>query len=104
MAYLIFTTARGRELGRRSLEGPMVIGRSPDCEVCVHDILLSRRHCQIEPDGSNWVIADLVSKNGTFLNGQKIGRHVLSDGEALRIGKTVVTFCVGTMKVSGGAA
>jgi len=82
----------------------MVIGRSRDCEVCVHDILLSRRHCQIEQDGENWVISDLVSKNGTYLNGQEIGRHVLGDGEALRIGKTIVTFCVGTMKVRGGAA
>jgi hypothetical protein len=104
MAYLIFTTARGRELGRRPLEGPMVIGRSRDCEVCVHDILLSRRHCQIEPAGPNWVVSDLMSKNGTFLNGQEIGRHMLGDGEALRMGKTIVTFCAGTLEVRGGAA
>lgn len=104
MAYLIFTTARGRELGRRSLEGPIVIGRSPDCEICVHDILLSRRHCQIEQDGSNWVLSDLVSRNGTYLGGQEIGRHVLSDGDALRIGKTVLTYRMGTMPVRGGRA
>jgi pSer/pThr/pTyr-binding forkhead associated (FHA) protein len=83
----------------------MVIGRSPECEVCIHDILLSRRHCRIEQEGREWVVADLVSKNGTYLNGQEIGRHVLSDGEAVRIGKTVITFRVGVLpRERGGAA
>ena len=104
MAYLIFTTARGRELGRRAVKGPTVIGRSPDCEVCVHDILLSRWHCRVEPQGRGWQLTDLASKNGTFINGREIGRHVLSDGDAVRIGKTVMTFCVGVLTSSRGGA
>ena len=44
--------------------------------------------------GRDWVVTDLVSKNGTYLDGQEIGRHLLSDGESVRIGNTVITFCV----------
>ncbi len=92
MAYIIFTV-RGRELGRRQLTGPLVIGRSPECDVCVHDILLSRQHCSFEPVADGWAVLDLQSKNGTFIGTREIGRHVLTDGESVRIGKTMLTFC-----------
>src|SRR6185437_15506415 len=106
MAYLTFTTVRGRELGQRPLKGAVVIGRSPECEICIHDILLSRRHCQIEQDGSRWIVLDLMSKNGTFFGPREIGRHELSDGDSIRVGKTVVKFCAGKMAATkqGGAA
>ena len=42
MAYLIFSTFKGRELARKTLRVPLVVGRSPECDICVHDILLSR--------------------------------------------------------------
>src|SRR5580704_1281 len=105
MAYLTFTTVRGRDLGQRALEGTAVIGRSTECDICVHDILLSRRHCQLEKEGSRWVLIDLMSKNGTFMGAREIGRHELSDGDSIRIGKTVMKFCAGKMarKMSGGA-
>ena len=105
MAYLIFKV-KGRELGRRQLQGPLVIGRSTECDVCVHDILLSRQHCRFEPEAGGWVLVDLASKNGTFLDKREVGRHALSDGESVRIGKTTVTFCAGKIvpPVSGGRA
>ena len=40
MAYLVFNV-KGRELGRRPLDERLVIGRSPDCDVCVHDIVVA---------------------------------------------------------------
>jgi pSer/pThr/pTyr-binding forkhead associated (FHA) protein len=98
MAYLIFTTLKGRELARQTLYGPLVVGRSPECDVCVHDILLSRKHCQFEPEGAGWTLTDLASKNGTFLNNMEVGRHRLKDGETVNIGKTAVTFCAGKME------
>ena len=94
MAYLTFHV-KGRELGRRQLEGPLVIGRSADCDVCVHDILLSRRHCQFEPAGSGWAVIDLASKNGTYRASKPIDRFMLNDGEELRIGKTTIRFSAG---------
>ena len=96
MAYLIFS-AKDREVGRRALEETLVVGRAPDCNVSIHDILLSRRHCQIVRVGSGWAVEDLGSKNGTRVGGQKIARHPLTDGTIIRIGKTLVTFRAGKL-------
>src|SRR5947208_2146451 len=101
MAYLVFS-AKGQDLGKRPLAGPTVIGRSPECDVSVRDILLSRRHCQLEQTPDGWVIADLGSKNGTFVSGQPVTRHALRDGDTINLGQTLVTFRAGQM--NGAAA
>jgi pSer/pThr/pTyr-binding forkhead associated (FHA) protein len=100
MAYLIFHS-KGRELGRRLLQGPLVIGRSPECDVCVHDILLSRRHCRIEPRGGGWRVIDLNSRNGTHLGGKCIQRERLSDGTVIGVGKATITYRAGAFAPVG---
>jgi len=94
MPYIVLAEGE-REIDRRELSGPIVIGRSPECDISVRDILLSRRHCAIEPFGSYWVIADLGSKNGTLHKGHRIARHVLAEGEVLRMGKIQLCFRAG---------
>jgi predicted component of type VI protein secretion system len=94
MAYLIFADRKG-ELARHELGGPITIGRSPDCTVVVRDVLLSRRHCQIEPLLDRWVVSDLGSKNGTFVDEQRIDRKTLDDGDVIRIGRTNVCYRAG---------
>jgi predicted component of type VI protein secretion system len=91
MAYVI-VFHKDREVARRPLEGPMVIGRSTECDLPVHDILLSRRHCRIEPDGDTWTIADLGSKNGTRIGGTPVFKLPLTDRDVIRMGKTAVRF------------
>jgi pSer/pThr/pTyr-binding forkhead associated (FHA) protein len=91
MPYIVLAE-KDREIDRRELSGPLVLGRSPDCDVAVRDILLSRHHCAIEPLGSYWVVADLGSKNGTWLRGHRITRHVLAEGEVLKMGKIQLCF------------
>jgi hypothetical protein len=102
-AYLIFTT-KGKEFGRRPLGGPVVVGRSPECDISVRDILLSRQHCRIEPEGSSWALIDLQSKNGTRVGSQPITRHTLHDGDVIRIGKTSATFRSGAFIPSAGGS
>lgn len=97
MAYVVFTS-HDEELDRRELSGKLVIGRSPECDVAIRDILLSRRHCQIERTDAGWVVLDLGSKNGTFLNGHKITRHRLEDGDVLRIGRCKGLFRAGAFE------
>src|SRR5438552_5122298 len=96
MAYLIFT-ANGEEFDRRELTAPAVVGRAPDCEISVPDIMLSRHHCRLEPAGpdDDWRIVDLHSRNGTFLRGRAITTHEPDDGEELRLGRTRITFVAG---------
>lgn len=91
MAYIVVADRNG-EVDRRELKRPLVIGRAPDCDVVIRDILLSRRHCTIEPMGDQWIIADLGSKNGTFVQGQPITRHLLSEGDVVQIGRSKLCF------------
>lgn len=102
MAYLVFSSAKGEEIGRRRLEPsePLTVGRSGDCDVCLHDILLSRRHCRIESTPQGWTVSDLGSKNGTLIDGQRVTRHVLKDGETFRAGRFFVRFRSGSLAAS----
>jgi pSer/pThr/pTyr-binding forkhead associated (FHA) protein len=92
MAFIIVADSKSQEIDRRELAGAVVIGRSPECDLQVRDILLSRRHCVIERGGETWVVTDLGSKNGTHLDGQQITKHVLSDGDVVRLGRTRICF------------
>lgn len=96
MAYLVFNV-NGRELGRRQLDDALTIGRAAECDVCIHDILLSRQHCRLERTGSTWTILDLSSKNGTFVGGVGIERHTLAEGQIVRIGKATIRFHSGKL-------
>ena len=93
MAYLVFSSHKGEEIGRRRLDGPVTIGRAAECDVSLHDHLLSRRHCRLAPSDDGWVLADLGSKNGTLVHGQSIRQpHLLQDGESFVIGRVKVRF------------
>jgi len=99
MAYVVLKF-KDRQVGRWPMRRPMVIGRAPECDITVRDILLSRRHCRIENEGRDWFVTDLGSKNGTRIGGQAVLRHKLRDGDVIRIGKTAVRFCRGVMAPS----
>jgi pSer/pThr/pTyr-binding forkhead associated (FHA) protein len=69
-----------------------LIGRSPDCEIFLDDVTVSRKHAVlIEEDGS-FVIQDEGSLNGTFLNRKRIESAKVEDGDELQIGKYRLTF------------
>jgi len=91
MAFLTFSR-KGVELGRWPLNGSVVIGRAADCDITVHDILLSRHHCRVELGDKGWIVTDLHSKNGTRVGNDRIQRHVLKDGDVLTLGNTIVCF------------
>ena len=69
------------------------IGRSPDCEIFIDDVTVSRKHAVLlERDGA-FLIEDLGSLNGTFLNRRRIESEAeLADGDELQIGKYRLTF------------
>jgi predicted component of type VI protein secretion system len=94
MAYVV-VYHKDEEIARRKLDGAVTIGRSIDCELSVHDILLSRLHCRIEPDGEGWVVTDLGSKNGTRVGGTPVFQLPLTDGDVIRMGKTAIRFRTG---------
>jgi predicted component of type VI protein secretion system len=95
MAYIILT-ANGEELQRIELNGAVVIGRAAECDVAVRDVLLSRKHCRLErgtgKDKARWKLVDLASRNGTHVNWKKVSHYTLVDGDAVRLGRTWLTF------------
>jgi len=92
MAYITLHCADGRDLGRYPLDGCLVLGRSPDCDIRLHDILASREHCGLEPEENGWVLIDLNSRNGTMVNDHRVTRHKLADNDAFVIGRTRISF------------
>lgn len=94
MAYIILT-AGGEEIDRVKLEDGLVIGRSPECDLPVRDVLMSRRHCRLEKYLGTWRVVDLNSRNGTRLGWERVRNTRLRDGDVLRLGRTYVTFKTG---------
>jgi hypothetical protein len=69
-----------------------LIGRSPDCHVFLDDVTVSRRHAEIVHEHDDYVIRDLGSLNGTFVNRRRIESAVLAADDEVQIGKYRMTF------------
>jgi hypothetical protein len=70
----------------------VILGRLPECDVVIHDPGASRRHARIYAEGGEYVLTDLGSTNGTLVNDEGVGEHVLRDGDRITIGTTVLEF------------
>ena len=70
----------------------VVLGRSKDSDVQVEDANVSRRHAELRREGGNWWLVDLGSTNGTELNGKRVQRSKLADGDTITLGATDLVF------------
>jgi hypothetical protein len=71
---------------------PVTFGRDPASTVAVTGDNVSRLHAEIRVDGSNVWLEDKDSTNGTYVNGQRVTRHSLENGDEIRIGSSVLVF------------
>ncbi|MGD0766952.1 MAG: FHA domain-containing protein [Tepidisphaeraceae bacterium] len=95
MPYIVIKS-NGQEVARRELDRGVVIGRAPDCDVSVRDILLSRRHCRLQPSDDGWMVQDLQSKNGTVIDGERLRvPRLLCDNDVIRLGRSKIIFHAG---------
>ena len=69
-----------------------LIGRSPECDVFLDDVTVSRRHAELVRDAETFTIRDLGSLNGTYVNRKRIESVVLEDDDEVQIGKYRLTF------------
>ncbi|HSR33952.1 MAG TPA: FHA domain-containing protein [Anaerolineae bacterium] len=64
----------------------IIIGRDERCDLVVPDRQVSRHHAHIRIEGNGYILKDLGSKNGTFVNGRELKEaHVLQDGDEIQI-------------------
>ena len=90
---LVVRSGGGRAVETFVLEGDeTTIGRSPECDIFLDDVTVSRDHALIVRRGDGIHIDDLGSLNGTYVNRQRIERVRLTDGDELQIGKFKLTF------------
>ena len=71
---------------------PVTIGRQAECDVVLEDTNVSRRHAEVRRDGEEYLLIDLGSTNGSKVNGARVKRHALSEGDDITLGKTVLRF------------
>jgi hypothetical protein len=85
---------QGQDQGARFQVGddPVGIGRGVRNEIRLLDTEVSRQHAQIARDAGRVVLVDRGSSNGTFLNGRQVKQAVLSDGDRIQIGRSVLMF------------
>jgi pSer/pThr/pTyr-binding forkhead associated (FHA) protein len=88
------TTARLVRDSGAELDGELTgLGRGPENNVVIPDNRVSRRHALIQREGNRYMIDDLDSLNGTWVNGERISsRRELKSGDTLYIGHTQFTF------------
>lgn len=69
-----------------------VMGRLKTCDICLQDANASREHAALEREGAGWTLVDLGSMNGTMVNGERVDRARLTDGDIITVGVTELVF------------
>ncbi len=82
--------------------GTTVLGRSRSCDLTLPSSDASRRHAEIVSVHDGFLVRDLRSTNGTFVNGERIEEHQLRPGDRIEIGGDTITFCKVGGQVEGG--
>ena len=92
-AALVIRSGGGRSGESFTIEGDRIgIGRSPDAEVFLDDVTVSRNHALIVRRQDGLYIDDLGSLNGTYVNRRRIESHSLDDGDEIQIGKFKLSY------------
>lgn len=90
---LVVRSGGGRTGEQFPLEGTeTTIGRTPDCDIFLDDVTVSRRHAVVAKGEGGFTLEDLGSLNGTFLNRHRIEKSELEPGDELQIGKYRLIF------------
>ena len=92
-ATLVIRSGGGRAGEAFNITGErMTIGRSPEAEVFLDDVTVSRNHALLVSRRDGLYIDDLGSLNGTYVNRRRIESHRLQNGDELQVGKYKLTY------------
>lgn len=90
----LLVVKRGMNTGSRFLldKDVTTTGRHPSSDIFLNDITVSRRHAEILREGGRFVVKDVGSLNGTYVNRERVDVAELSSGDELQIGKFKLVF------------
>ena len=92
MARLIISQGPGTGTIHPLRKDILTLGRDEKCGVRLVAEGVSRNHAQVIRENTRWLITDLMSKNGTVVNGEKVEQRELVDGDTIKVGDVVLVF------------
>ena len=102
-ACLVLIYPPGPDMGRRFPldRSEIVLGRGADMDIQVDRDSVSRRHARVFRSGEHWMVEDLDSTNGSYINDQVVKKATLKDSDFLKIGAAIFKFLTGSGIESG---
>ncbi|HVK78906.1 MAG TPA: GGDEF domain-containing protein [Kofleriaceae bacterium] len=96
-ACLVLVYPPGADMGKRFplSRNEVVLGRGSDCDIQVDRDSVSRRHARVFRNGEQWMVEDLGSTNGSYVNDVPVQRSILRDTDFLKIGAAIFKFLTG---------
>ena len=93
----LLAVLRGSNAGSRFLldSDLTLVGRHPDSDIFLDDVTVSRRHAEFYRQGGRFVVRDVGSLNGTYVNRERIEEAELHEGDEVQVGKFRLVFLVG---------
>jgi pSer/pThr/pTyr-binding forkhead associated (FHA) protein len=93
----LLTVQRGPNAGSKFLidKDVTTTGRHPESDIFLDDVTVSRRHAEFHRNEGRFMVHDVGSLNGTYVNRQRVDQSELANGDELQIGKFKLTFYVG---------
>ncbi len=97
----VLVVKRGSNAGSRFVLGAELtsLGRGPESDIFLDDVTVSRRHAEIRATNAGFVVRDVGSLNGTYLNRERIEEAQIANGDELQVGKFRLVFLA---EVQGG--
>ncbi len=80
------------------------VGRDTGNQIQIHDTEVSRRHAELRRQGQSYILADLASSNGTYVNGRRIETHPLASGDQVQVGGTQLLYTAAAADTGSGIA
>ena len=75
-----------------SVDTSISLGRAPTNEIVVSEAAVSGQHCRVRPESGGFVLLDLKSTNGTYVNDRRVTRHTLKSGDVVKVGTLALQF------------
>ncbi|MBA2310253.1 MAG: FHA domain-containing protein [Pseudonocardiales bacterium] len=101
----LLVVKRGPNAGSRFLldQDTTSAGRHPDSDIFLDDVTVSRRHAEFRRDAGEFVVVDVGSLNGTYVNREPVDTAVLANGDEVQIGKFRLVFLTGPRATGAGS-